>query len=106
MKLIKDEEKTQNILVMQAVIFQPILLMCVKGSPIQRIYCNIQRLFPISKELIKKYLFYLTEYRLINYNGTNHSFYTSNAGVNLLFKIERKKLTEKITTSEILLYLE
>ena len=106
MKLIKDEEKTQNILVMQAVIFQPILLMGVKGSPIQRINWNIQRLLPISKELIKKYLFYLIEYRLINYNGAIHSFYTSNTGVNLLFKIERKKLTEKITTSEILLYLE
>ena len=106
MKLIKDEERTQNILVMQAVIFQPILLMCVKGSPIQSIYWNIQRLLPISEELIKKYIFYLIEYGLISYNGNNRSFFTSNAGVNLLFKIERKKLIEKITTSEILLYLE
>ena len=45
MKLIKNEEKTQNILVMQAVIFQPILLMGVKGSPIQRINWNIQRFY-------------------------------------------------------------
>jgi len=64
------------------------------------------KILPISKELIKKYLSYLTEYRLINYNGTNHLFYTSNAGGNLLFKIERKKLIEKITSREILLYLE
>ncbi len=106
MKLIKDEEKTQNILVMQAIIFQPILLMCLKGSPVQSIYCNIQRLLPISDELIKKYLFYLIEYGLISYNGNNHSFYSSDAGLNLLFKIEHKKVTEKVTTSEILLYLE
>ena len=106
MKLIKDEEKTQNILVMQAVIFQPILLMCLKGSTIQKIRLNIQRLLPISDELIKKYLFYLIEYGLISYNGNNQSFFSSNSGVNLLFKIERKKLTEKIKTSEILLYLE
>jgi hypothetical protein len=106
MKLIKDEEKTQNILVMQAVIFQPILLMCLKGATIQSIFWNIQRLLPISDELIKKYLFYLIEYGLINYNGYNHSFYTTNAGVSLLFKIERKKLTDNITTSNILLYLE
>ena len=106
MKLIKDEEKTQNILVMQAIIFQPILLLCLKGAPIQSIYWNIQKLLPISDELIKKYLFYLIEYGLISYNGNNHSYFSSDAGVNLLFKIERKKLTEKITTSEILLYLE
>ncbi|CAN5883636.1 hypothetical protein BH23THE1_BH23THE1_01110 [soil metagenome] len=106
MKLIKDEERTQNILVMQAVILQPILLVCSKGSSIQSIYCNIQRLLPISDELIKKYLFYLIEYGLIYYNGNNHSYFSSDAGVNLLFKIERKKVTEKITTSEILLYLE
>ena len=106
MKLIKDEERTQNILVMQAVIFQPMLLLCLKGSPIQSIYLNVQKLLPISDELIKKYLFYLIEYGLISYNGNNHSYFSSDAGVNLLTKIERKKLTEKITTSEILLYLE
>ena len=91
---------------MQAVILQPILLMCLKGSQIRSIYLNIQRLLPISDELIKKYLFYLIEYGLISYNGNNHSYFSSDAGLNLLFKIERKKLTEKITTSEILLYLE
>lgn len=106
LKLIKDEEKTQNILVMQAVIFQPILLMCLKGFTIQQICLNTQRQIPISDELIKKYLFYLIEYNLVTYNGNNQSFFTSNSGVNLLFKIERKKLTEKIKTSEILLYLE
>lgn len=106
MKLIKDEERTQDILVMQAVIFQPILLVCLKGSSIQSIYCNIQRLLSISDELIKKYLFYLIEYGLITYNGNTNSYFSSDAGANLLFKIERKKLTEKITTSEILLYLE
>jgi hypothetical protein len=91
---------------MQAVILQPILLMCLKGSQIRSIYLNIQRLLPISDELIKKYLFYLIEYGLITYNGTNHSYFSSDAGVNLLFRIEHKKFTEKITTSEILLYLE
>ena len=106
MKLIKDEEKTQNILVMQAIIFQPILLLCLKGASIQSIYWNIQKLLPISDELTKKYLFYLIEYGLMSYNGNNHSYFSSDAGVNLLLKIERKKLTEKITTSEILLYLE
>ena len=106
MKLIKDEERTQNILVMQAVIFQPILLLCLKGSPLHNIYLNIQGILPISDELIKKYLFYLIEYGLISYNGKDRSYFSSDAGVNLLFKIERKKLTEKITTSEILLYLE
>ena len=106
MKLIKDEERTQNILVMQAVIFQPILLMCLKGSPLHAIYLKIQRLLPISPELIKKYLFYLIEYGLISYNGKNHSFFSSDSGLNLLLKIERKKLIEKVTTSEILLYLE
>ncbi|MBA2267654.1 MAG: hypothetical protein H0W19_04875 [Nitrosopumilus sp.] len=106
MKLIKDEERTQNILVMQAVIFQPILLMCLKGASIQKICLNIQRLLPISDELIKKYLFYLIEYELISYNGSSHFYFSSHDGINLLFKIERKKLTEKLTTSEILLYLE
>ena len=106
MKLIKDEEKTQNILVMQAVIFQPILIMCLKGSPIQSINWNIQKLLPISDELIKKYLFYLIEYGLISYKGNNHLYFSTDAGINLLFKIEHKKLAEKITTSEILLYLE
>src|SRR6185503_16149749 len=106
MKLIRDEERTQNILVIQAVIFQPILLMCLKGSPLHNIYLNIQRILPISDELIKKYLFYLIEYGLISYNGNDHSYFSSNAGINLLFKIEHKKLTEKITTSDILLYLE
>lgn len=106
MKLIKDEERSQHILVMQAVIFQPILLMCVKGSPIQSIYLNIQRFLPISEELIKKYLFYLIEYGLLSYDGNDHSFFTSNSGINLLSKIEHKKLVEKVTTNEILLYLE
>jgi len=106
MKLIKDEERTKNILVMQAAIFQPILLLCLKGSRIQSIFWNVQKLLPISDELIKKYLFYLIEYGLISYNGKDHSYFSSDAGVNLLFRIERKKLTEKITTSEILLYLE
>ena len=106
MKLIKDEERTQNILVMQAVIFQPILLMCLKGSPLHAIYLNIQRILPISDGLIKKYLFYLIEYGFVSYNGNNQTFFSSDSGLNLLLKIERKKLIEKITTSEILLYLE
>ena len=106
MKLIKDEEKTQNILVMQVVIFQPILLMCVRGSSIQRINYNAQRLLPITSELIKKYLFYLIEYGLISYDGSSRIYFSSNDGINLLLKIERKKVTEKLTTSDILLYLE
>jgi Tfp pilus assembly ATPase PilU len=106
MKLIKDQEKTKNILVMEAVIFQPILLMCLRGSSIQRINLNIQRLLPISSELIKKYLFYLIEYGLISYDGSSRSYFSSNEGITLLVKIERKKVTEKLTTSDLLLYLE
>ena len=106
MKLIKDEEKTQNILVMQAVIIQPILLMCLRGSSIHRIDLTIQRLLPISSELIKKYLFYLIEYGLISYDGSSQSYFSSDDGINLLLKIERKKVTEKLTTSDLLLYLE
>jgi Tfp pilus assembly ATPase PilU len=106
MKLIKDQEKTKNILVMEAVIFQPILLICLRGSSIQRINLNIQRLLPISSELIKKYLFYLIEYGLISYDGSSRSYFSSNEGITLLVKIERKKVTEKLTTSDLLLYLE
>ncbi len=106
MKLIKDHEKTKNILVMEAVIFQPILLICLRGSSIQRINLNIQRLLAISSELIKKYLFYLIEYGLISYDGSSRSYFSSNEGVTLLVKIERKKVTEKLTTSDLLLYLE
>jgi predicted transcriptional regulator len=106
MKLIKDQEKTKNILVMEAVIFQPILLMCLRGSSIQRINLNIQRLLPISSELIKKYLFYLVEYGLISYEGSRRSYFSTNEGITLLVKIERKKVTEKLTTSDLLLYLE
>jgi hypothetical protein len=106
MKLIKDEERTQNILVMQAVIFQPILLICLKGSSVKKINLNIQRLLPISDELIKKYLFYLIEYGLISYDGSRRLYFSTDDGINLLFKIERKKLKEKLTTSDILLYLE
>lgn len=106
MKLINEEEGTQNILVMQAVIFQPILLMCLKGASIQKICSIVHRLLSISDELIKKYLFYLIEYGLVSYNGSSQFHFSSHDGINLLFKIERKKLTEKLTTSEILLYLE
>lgn len=106
MKLIKDEEKTQNILVMQAIIFQPILLMCLRGSSICRINLTIQRLLPISSELIKKYLFYLIEYGLLSYDGGSRSYFSSDDGIILLLKIERKKVTEKLTTSDLLLYLE
>lgn len=105
MKLIKDQ-KTQNILVMQAIIFQPILLICLRGASIQKINLNVQRLLPISSELIKKYLFYLNEYGLISYYGSNRSYNSTNDGIKLLFEIEQKKVTEKITTSDILLYLE
>ena len=106
MKLIKDQEKTQNILVMQAVIIQPILLMCLRGSSIHRIDLTIQRLLPISSELIKKYLFYLIEYGLISYDGISQSYFSSDDGITLLLKIERKKVTEKLTTSDLLLYME
>ena len=86
MKLIRDEERTQNILVIQAVIFQPILLMCLKGSPLHNIYLNIQRILPISDELIKKYLFYLIEYGLISYNGNDHSYFLSDSGSKSIIK--------------------
>ena len=106
MKLIRDQNKIQNILVMQAVIFQPILLMCLRGSSIHSINLTIQRLLPISSELIKKYLFYLIEYGLISYDGSSRSYFSSDDGITLLLKIERKKVTEKLTTSDLLLYLE
>ena len=106
MKLIKDQEKTQNILVMQAIIFQPILLICLRGSSLPKINLHAQRLLPISSELIKKYLFYLIEYGLISYYGSNRSYIATNDGKKLLFEIEQKKVTEKITTRDILLYLE
>jgi hypothetical protein len=51
-------------------------------------------------------MFYLIEFGLISYYGSNRSYITTDDGIKLLFEIEHKKVTEKITTSDILLCLE
>lgn len=107
MKLIKDDRKIDNsVIVMQAVIFQPILLTCLKKVSLFHLSSTIQRLLPISDELIKKYIFYLIEYELISYDGENRSFKTSEEGIRLLFKVEYKKYKEKLSVCDILMYVE
>ena len=67
---------------------------------------TICRTFPFCKVLIKKYLFYLIEVELIYYNGKNKVYTTNVKRIHLLFKIELKKFSEKLTHDDILLYTE
>ena len=107
MKLTKDNKQiNDNTLVMQAAIFQPILIACNTDMTFSDLNSTICRTLPISKVLIKKYLFYLIENELIYYNEKNNVYTTNVEGIHLLIKIELKKFSEKLTLNDILLYTE
>lgn len=107
MKLTKDNKQiNDNTLVMQAAIFQPILIACMTYMTFSGPSSTVCRTLPISKVLIKKYLFYLIENELIYYNGKNRAYTTNVKGIHLLLKIELKKFSEKLTLDDILLYTE
>jgi predicted transcriptional regulator len=107
MKLTKDNKQiNENTLVMQAAIFQPILIACMTDMTFSDLSSAICRTLPISKVLIKKYLFYLIENELISYNGKKRVYTTNVKGIHLLFRIELKKFNERLNLDDILLYVE
>ena len=107
MKLIKDNKQiNDNTLAMQASITQPILIPCMTDMTFSDLNSIICRTLPISKILIKKYLFYMIENELIYYNGKNTVYTTTVKGIHLLFRIELKKFSKKLTLDDILLYTE
>lgn len=79
--------------VLKAVLVILLLRYAIKGLSVSNIdkftkdlssYCYFP---PPSRQTIKKYLFYLIEYNLIFYDGTQHSFIIKKSGINLLYII-------------------
>jgi len=107
MKLIKGNKQiNDNTLVMHASIFQPILIACMTDMTFSDLNSTICRTLPVSKILIKKYLFYMIEDELTYYNGKNNIYTATVKGIHLSIKIELKKLSEKLTLDDVLLYTE
>jgi predicted methyltransferase len=76
---------------LKASVIEPILLICINGVYIYKILFEIQRILPVPYKILKKYLFYLVRYELVSYNGQRQIYVTEVGGLDLLYKIHKKR---------------
>ena len=89
-----------------AIIIEPILILCIKGSTIYELKTKMQRVIPLPNTILKKYLFYLIDYNLISYNGHEGVYFIEYGGFDLLFVIERERKTTLENIEDIVITLE
>jgi hypothetical protein len=91
---------------LKGIIVEYILLYCINYSSILEITFEIQRISPIPCSNVKRYLFYLTDYEFISYNGQKRMFLTEKQGFDLLYKINRKKKNAMVNSEDIEIMLK
>lgn len=77
--------------VLQACIMEYILTSCINGATITELIQYVQTKLPSSRDIIKKYLFYLIEFELVSYHGPNQKYMIEADGLELLSLIHREK---------------
>jgi len=76
---------------LQADIIEQILLCCTNKISFYILVSTIQKIMTISLWDLKRYLFYLIDYRLISYNGQKQIFTIEYGGFGLLDIINKEK---------------
>jgi hypothetical protein len=80
---------------LQADIIEQILLCCTNKISFYILVSTIQKIMTISLWDLKRYLFYLIDYRLISYNGQNQIFKIEYGGLGLLDIINKEKIQRR-----------
>jgi hypothetical protein len=91
---------------LRAVIVEHILLSCIHESSICELSFEIQRIFPFPYTTLKKYLFYLTNYELIKYDGQKQAYIIKERGFDILDRIDREKKIAMVNCEGIVIIIE
>ena len=91
---------------LKASVVEPILISCINEISIYELEIIIQKILPLSKGSIKRYLFYLIEYGLISYNGQKQIVSIEDEGFNLLDMIVEEKRQQGTTIDDIMISFE
>lgn len=76
---------------LRADVIEFILTSCSKGDSIECLLYNEKNLKSFNKNIIKKYLFFLIEYKIVSYNAQKQTFTIEKRGHDLLNIIEEEK---------------
>ncbi len=75
---------------LQVAIVEHILISCINESSIYELSFEVQRLFPFPYSALKQYLFYLTDYDLIRYDGQKRAYHIKEKGLKVLYQLKKK----------------
>jgi hypothetical protein len=105
MRVASSENKNGGEILMKVLVLEPILKSCFDGVTLSYLVSCISKLFPIANDLVKKYLFYMIEFRFLTYSGSTKSFFITKDGIHLLGEIELIKSNEGLNSSQIFLQI-
>jgi hypothetical protein len=91
---------------LKASVVEPILISCINEISIYELVDTVQKILPLSKGSIKRYLFYLIDYGFILYNGQKQIVSIEDEGFDLLDAIVEEKRQEGTDIDDIIITFE
>lgn len=87
-------------------IVESILIYCIDGASIFELSLEIQRIMPLPYKSLKRYLFYLTSYETLSYDGQRQIYVMEEGGYDLLDTINREKRKTMVNSEDIMITIE
>ena len=95
----------EDTLELKASIVEPILKLTTRGITIFQ-FELIRRIFPITYDILKEYLFYLIDYGIISYDSEKQMFTIEDGGYDILFMLNEEKKIGKTNLNNITVTFE
>lgn len=85
---------------------ESILLACIKGSSFSEIELHIPRVIPISKAILREYLYHLVNNSLISYNRVRKVYLIEANGWDLLYRIYAQRESSISDYTDLIIRIE
>ena len=85
---------------------ESILLACIKGSSFSEIELHIPRVIPISKAILREYLYHLVNNSLISYNRVRKVYLIEANGWDLLYRIYAQRESSISDYTDLIIRVE
>lgn len=104
-----DQQFPNNIngpVCLRVAVAEPILLCCINEASFSEIYLNIQNIIPISKMILKMYIFHLVNNAFVSYNGIRSAYVTEDCGKDLLEVIYTQRRKTQTNFSDLMIEID
>jgi hypothetical protein len=102
----KCNGKTMRSPALKAAFVEPILTCCIHGVSINDLECEMQKITLISHNNLKKYLFFVVDYRIISHHGQRQVYTIEHDGYDLLDVIMKEKRMMRADMDDLVITLE